>query len=54
MRVPFAVVSAPQVVPLFVWLRLSVGTAGALVGTSLLAYSLWMSSCRASRTTTTR
>jgi len=54
MRVPFAVVSALKVVPLFVWLRLSVGTAGALVGTSLLAYSLWDVILSRIRTTTTR
>jgi hypothetical protein len=41
MRVPFAVVSALKVLPLFVWLRLSVGTVGALVGTALLACSFW-------------
>jgi len=41
MRVPFAVVSALKVLPVFVWLRLSVGTAGALVGTALLACSMW-------------
>ena len=41
LRVPFAVVSALKVLPLFVWLRLSVGTAGALVGTALLASSFW-------------
>jgi hypothetical protein len=40
-RVPFAVVSALKVLPVFVWLRLSVGTAGALVGTALLAGSFW-------------
>jgi hypothetical protein len=41
LRVPFAVVSVLKVLPLFVWLRLSVGTAGALVGTALLASSFW-------------
>jgi len=41
MRVPFAVVSTLKVLPLFVWLRLSVGTAGALVGSALLACSFW-------------
>ncbi len=41
MRVPFAVVSALKVVPVFVWLRLAVGTAGAVVGTALLAGSFW-------------
>src|SRR5262249_34370697 len=40
-RIPFAVVSALKVLPVFVWLRLSVGTAGALVGTALLACSFW-------------
>jgi len=40
-RIPFATVSALKVLPLFVWLRLSVGTAGALVGTALLACSFW-------------
>jgi hypothetical protein len=41
MRIPFAVVSAFKLLPLFVWLRLSVGTAGAVVGTALLACSFW-------------
>jgi hypothetical protein len=41
LRVPFAAVSALKVLPLFVWLRLSVGTAGALVGTALLSSSFW-------------
>ena len=41
MRVPFAVVSALKVLPLFVWLRRSVGTVGALTGTALLACSFW-------------
>jgi hypothetical protein len=40
-RIPFAVVSALKVVPLFVWLRLAVGTAGAVVGTGLLTASFW-------------
>jgi 4-amino-4-deoxy-L-arabinose transferase-like glycosyltransferase len=41
MRIPFAVVSTLKVLPLFIWLRLAVGTAGALTGTALLAFSFW-------------
>ncbi len=40
-RVPFAVVSVVKLVPIFVWLRLLVGTGGALAGTALLAVSFW-------------
>ncbi|HET6223246.1 MAG TPA: glycosyltransferase family 39 protein, partial [Dongiaceae bacterium] len=41
MRIPFAVVSTLKVLPLFLWLRLAVGTAGALVGSALLVCSFW-------------
>src|SRR5262249_7944445 len=41
MRIPFAVVSVLKTVPLFVWLRLAAGTAGALVGTALYVCSSW-------------
>lgn len=41
MRVPFAVVSALKLLPIFAWLRLSVGTLGAVVGCALLAVSFW-------------
>jgi hypothetical protein len=41
MRVPFAVVSSLKAVPIFIWLRLSVGWVGALVGTALFAVSSW-------------
>lgn len=40
-RVPFAVVSALKLLPLFAWLRLSVGTVGALTGCALMAVSFW-------------
>ena len=40
-RVPFAVVSAIKLLPIFAWLRLSVGTLGAVVGCALLAVSFW-------------
>ena len=40
-RIPFAAVSALKLLPLFAWLRLSVGTLGALVGCALLATSFW-------------
>lgn len=40
-RIPFAVVSAIKLLPIFVWLRLTVGTTGALVGCALLAVSFW-------------
>ena len=41
MRVPFAVVSALKLVPMFIWARLLVGTSGALIGMTLLAVSFW-------------
>jgi hypothetical protein len=41
MRVPFAAVSALKLLPIFAWLRLSVGTLGAAVGCALLAASFW-------------
>jgi hypothetical protein len=41
MRIPFAVVSTLKVLPLFIWLRLAVGTPGALVGSALLVCSFW-------------
>ena len=41
MRIPFAVVSSLKAVPIFIWLRLSVGWVGALVGTALFAVSSW-------------
>ncbi|MBX3026397.1 glycosyltransferase family 39 protein [bacterium] len=40
-RVPFAAVSALKLLPIFAWLRLSVGTRGAAVGCALLAVSFW-------------
>ncbi|MDX2171466.1 MAG: glycosyltransferase family 39 protein [Deltaproteobacteria bacterium] len=40
-RVPFALVSVIKLAPMFIWTRLMVGTAGALVGTALLAPSFW-------------
>lgn len=40
-RVPFAAVSALKLLPIFAWLRLSVGTLGAAVGCALLAASFW-------------
>lgn len=40
-RVPFAAVSALKLLPIFAWLRLSVGTLGAAVGCALLAVSFW-------------
>ena len=40
-RVPFAAVSAIKLLPIFAWLRLSVGTLGAAVGCTLLAVSFW-------------
>lgn len=40
-RVPFAAVSALKLLPIFAWLRLSVGTLGATVGCALLAVSFW-------------
>ncbi|MGD9762668.1 MAG: glycosyltransferase family 39 protein [Candidatus Binatia bacterium] len=40
-RIPFAIVSVLKLVPVFAWLRLSVGSAGALVGCALLAVSFW-------------
>jgi hypothetical protein len=41
MRIPFAVVSTLKVLPLFIWIRLAVGTTGALVGSALLVCSFW-------------
>jgi hypothetical protein len=41
MRLPFAVVSALKVIPLFLWVRFSVGTAAAVVATALFACSSW-------------
>lgn len=41
MRVPFAAVSALKLLPFFVWMRLAVGTAGAVVASALLAWSFW-------------
>ncbi|MGH7790479.1 MAG: glycosyltransferase family 39 protein [Candidatus Binatia bacterium] len=41
MRVPFALISTVKLLPIFAWLRLSVGTIGAAVGTALLAVSFW-------------
>jgi len=41
MRVPFAVVSALKLVPMFLWARLLVGSTGALFGMALLAGSFW-------------
>lgn len=40
-RVPFAAVSALKLLPIFAWLRLSVGTLGAGIGCALLAVSFW-------------
>lgn len=40
-RVPFAAVSAIKLLPIFAWLRLSVGTFGAGIGCALLAVSFW-------------
>jgi hypothetical protein len=40
-RIPFAAVSALKLLPIFAWLRLSVGTLGAAVGCTLLAVSFW-------------
>ena len=40
-RIPFAVVSTLKVLPLFIWIRLAVGTTGALVGSALLVCSFW-------------
>lgn len=41
MRIPFAAVSALKTAPLFIWLLLSVGPVGAIVGTALFACSAW-------------
>jgi hypothetical protein len=41
MRVPFAAISALKALPLFLWLRFSVGTAAAVVATALFASSSW-------------
>jgi hypothetical protein len=41
LRIPFAVASTLKTLPLFVWLRLTAGTAGALVGTALFVCSSW-------------
>ncbi len=41
MRIPFAVVSFLKILPLFLWLRLTVGGVGAAVGTTLLVFSNW-------------
>ena len=41
MRLPFTIVSALKVVPLFLWLYFVVGTVGAVVGSALFACSLW-------------
>ncbi len=40
-RTPFAIVSALKLLPLFAWLRLSVGSVGALIGCALMAVSFW-------------
>lgn len=41
MRVPYALVGALKVIPLFLWLRWATGTLGAVTGTALFVCSFW-------------